>query len=200
MTRIISGMAGGRSLRVPASGTRPTSDRVREALFSSVDAAIEGNWSRQKVLDLFAGSGALGLEAASRGAMDVVFVESNAKAVAVLRENVRTIAGAMRESGETEPACSVQAQSVESWIPADKFTLTFVDPPYSMTDMHLCGVLDRLASVGAFAPDSLVVVERDRRSASPFPESISLWREKAYGDTRLWYGHVADVASQGKVE
>ena len=200
MTRIISGMAGGRSLRVPASGTRPTSDRVREALFSSVDAAIEGNWSRQKVLDLFAGSGALGLEAASRGAMDVVFVESNAKAVAVLRENVRTIAGAMRESGETEPACSVQAQSVESWIPADKFTLTFVDPPYSMTDMHLCGVLDGLASVGAFAPDSLVVVERDRRSASPFPESISLWREKAYGDTRLWYGHVADVASQGKVE
>lgn len=200
MTRIISGMAGGRSLRVPASGTRPTSDRVREALFSSIDAAIEGNWSRQKVLDLFAGSGALGLEAASRGAMDVVFVESNAKAVAVLRENVRTIAGAMRESGETEPACSVQAQSVESWIPADKFTLTFVDPPYSMTDVHLLGLIERLASAGAFAPDSLVVVERDRRSASPFPESISLWREKAYGDTRLWYGHVADVASQGKVE
>lgn len=195
MTRIISGMAGGRSLRVPASGTRPTSDRVREALFSSIDAAIEGNWSRQKVLDLFAGSGALGLEAASRGAMDVVFVESNAKAVAVLRENVRTIAGAMRESGETEPACSVQAQSVESWIPQYEYTLTFVDPPYSMTDVHLRGLLERLASAGAFAPDSLVVVERDRRSASPFPESISLWREKAYGDTRLWYGHTSDAAS-----
>lgn len=200
MTRIISGMAGGHSLRVPALGTRPTSDRVREALFSSIDSAIEGNWSQQKVLDLFAGSGALGLEAASRGAADVVFVESNAKAASVLRENVRTIAGAIRGSGSPELVSAVHAQSVESWSPEREYTLTFVDPPYSMTDVHLRGLLERLASAGAFTPGSLIVVERDRRSASPFPESISLWREKAYGDTRLWYGHVADVASQGKFD
>lgn len=196
MTRIISGSAGGHPLRVPAAGTRPTSDRVREALFSSIDSAIDGEWAQQRVLDLFAGSGALGLEAASRGAPDVVFIESNGKAAGVLRENVRTITSALRTTGERTLVSGVHVQSVESWIPECEYTLTFVDPPYSVTDPHLRVVLERLASAGAFAPGSLIVVERDRRSESPFPECIALWREKTYGDTRLWYGHAADLHAQ----
>lgn len=200
MTRVIAGAAGGHPLRVPSAGTRPTSDRVREALFSSINSAIDGQWSQQRVLDLFAGSGALGLEAASRGALNVAFVESSGKAAAVLRENVQSISSAILGSGEAEMVCGVHAQPVESWIPQHEYTLTFVDPPYGMTDAHLRGLLERLASVGTFAPGSLIVVERDRRSASPFPESISLWREKAYGDTRLWYGHVADETDVGQAD
>lgn len=190
MTRIISGTAGGHPLRVPPAGTRPTSDRVREALFSSLDSAIAGQWAHQRVLDLFAGSGALGLEAASRGAGEVAFVESNAKAIAALRENVKSIERAISESGASAIDVTVHAQSVESWTPQHEFTLTFMDPPYSVTDAHLQGLVERLVLGGAFAPDSLVIVERDRRSASPFPEVVNLWRDRAYGDTRLWYGHV----------
>ncbi|MFM1917822.1 MAG: rRNA ((966)-N(2))-methyltransferase RsmD [Actinomycetota bacterium] len=192
MTRIVSGMVGGHPLRVPSAGTRPTSDRVREALFSSLDSAIAGRWGEQRVLDLFAGSGALGLEAASRGAGEVAFVESNAKANAVLRENVRAIASALNVSGARAPNFNVHAQSVESWVPPHDFTLTFMDPPYSVTDEHIRGLLEGLVSAGAFASGSLIVVERDRRSASPFPETITLWRDRPYGDTRLWYGHAQD--------
>lgn len=194
MTRIISGSAGGHPLRIPATGTRPTSDRVREALFSSIDSAIAGRWSDQRVLDIYAGSGALGLEAASRGASDVAFVESNGQAVAVLRENIRSVTHAIRGSRAVDCVCSVHTQSAESWIPHHEYTLIFLDPPYNVTDVRLRRVIERLASAGAFAPGCLIVAERDRRSASPFPESITLWRDKAYGDTRLWYGHGAEAA------
>ncbi|WP_392542633.1 16S rRNA (guanine(966)-N(2))-methyltransferase RsmD [Oryzobacter telluris] len=182
MTRIIAGVAGGRTLRTPpGSGTRPTSDRVREALFSALDArdAVRGS----RVLDLYAGSGALGLEAASRGATSVVLVESNARAADVIAQNARTLG----LPGIRVQRSTVQAALAADPSPSDAADLVLVDPPYDVPEDALAAVLDRLAA-GWLALDGLLVVERSTRTPEPtWPAPLErIGKPKKYGETTVY--------------
>ena len=186
MTRIIAGVAGGRRIETPrGDATRPTSDRVREALFGALQArgVLEG----AVVLDLFAGSGALGLEAASRGAARVVLVDNAREAVAVARRNaaglgldgVRVVqAPVLRHLAAARPDAGPPAEP-----PAD---LALLDPPYALDERALAGVLEAL-DAGRLAPGALVVVERDARSPEPaWPAGWTGEGARRYGDTVLW--------------
>ncbi|MEU4803517.1 16S rRNA (guanine(966)-N(2))-methyltransferase RsmD [Actinosynnema sp. NPDC023587] len=186
MTRIVAGVAGGRRLQVPPRGTRPTSDRVREALFSSLQALVDLDGAR--VLDLYAGSGALGFEALSRGAASAVFVESDKRAADVLKANAKSLG---------LPGATVVNRTVEAAvaIPADEpCDVVFADPPYALTDAQLGQVLDGLVRHGWFAPDSLIIVERAARSAEPiWPSPLESLRGKRYGDTALFWAEYVDA-------
>lgn len=183
MTRIISGAAGGRRLQTPTGpGTRPTTDRVREALFSRLEHldVLAG----ARVLDLYAGSGALGLEAASRGAASVLLVESHRGAATVARAN----AAATRL-----PNVRVRAETVERVLAAgpdaqDGADLVLLDPPYDLEEENLAEVLGLLVSRRWLAGDALVVVERSTRSPQPpWPPSLVTAGERRYGETRMWF-------------
>jgi len=184
VTRIIAGSAGGRRLAVPTGqGTRPTSDRVREAWFAALQA--RGLLDGAHVLDLYAGSGALGLEAASRGAATVVLVESAKEAVTAIRRNIATLA---------LPGVSVVASTVERFLrpgappPARPADLVLLDPPYSVTQQQLHDVLTALAAGAWLAPDAVLVVERGRRSGEPdWPPSLRRHDERRYGETTVWW-------------
>jgi 16S rRNA (guanine966-N2)-methyltransferase len=182
VTRIIAGTAGGRVLRTPPGrGTRPTSDRVREAVFSALDArdAIRGH----RVLDLYAGSGALGLEAASRGASSVVLVESDPRAAAVISRN----AVDLHLAGVEVDRSAVLAALDREPTPGEAADLVLVDPPYSLGEAELAAVLDRLAA-GWLAPAGLLVVERSTRSPEPaWPYGIRRsGKPRKYGETTVW--------------
>jgi 16S rRNA (guanine966-N2)-methyltransferase len=180
--RIVAGAAKGRRLAPPPDGTRPTSDRVREALFNSLAASVRLDGAR--VLDLFAGTGAVGLEALSRGAAAAVFVEKGRQALAVLRRNITAVG---------LPGATVVGRPVSAYLAdaADEpFDLVFADPPYALGDDALADVLARLAGSGRLAADASVVVERSTRSAPGDWSGIPITpvAEKRYGDTVLWYG------------
>jgi len=188
MTRIISGLAGGRRIHTPpGNGTRPTSDRVREALFSRLehlDVVHNAN-----VLDLYAGSGALGLEAASRGAASVLLVESDRAAAAVVRKNISELG---------LPGVSVRADTVERALlsgPASGQTpcdLVLADPPYDVTEEALADVLTLLVTHGWLGDDALVVVERSARSPEPrWPQGLDGAGERRYGETKMWFADFA---------
>jgi 16S rRNA (guanine966-N2)-methyltransferase len=182
VTRIVAGTAGGRRLAVPPRGTRPTSDRVREALFSAIEAAVDLEGAR--VLDLYAGSGALGLEALSRGAGTAVLVESDAGAVAVLRKNVAAVglAGATVRPG--------RVAAVLAEPPDEPFDLVLTDPPYALDP---AADLVALAANGWVGPGSVVIVERARRSGPPdWPSALVPGRIRRYGDTELHWAEVED--------
>jgi len=181
VTRIISGRAGGLRLQTPAgAGTRPTSDRVREALFSRLEhlEVLRG----ARVLDLYAGSGALGLEAASRGAQDVLLVEADRAAAKVARAN----AAALEMPGISVLGTTVQrALAVASAPPR---TLVFLDPPYDLDEGALAADLAALVEQHWLAQDALVVVERSSRSPEPrWPQSLEAEGERRYGETRIWF-------------
>ena len=189
MTRIVAGYAGSLVLRVPRTGTRPTSDRVREALFSGLEArdALDG----ARVLDLYAGSGALGLEAASRGAVDVVLVERAVPAAAVCRSNALLIERAAPTG--SAPRIRVAAQSVHAFLAGDRgsYDVAFLDPPYEVGDAELAEELAAL--VPRLVDGAVVMVERSSRSAEPsWPAGLRLDRRRAYGDTVVWWA-VADA-------
>ena len=183
MTRIIAGSAGSLSLAVPRSGTRPTSDRVREAIFSALEArdAIDG----AAVLDLYAGSGALGLEAASRGAAEVVLVERAKAAADVCRRNADSVSRALRgRPVRVRVAMRPVAAYLES--AAGGFDLVFIDPPYELDERALAHDLALLAPL--LSPDAVVVVERSSRSPEPgWPGGIVPGRRRDYGETTLWW-------------
>jgi 16S rRNA (guanine966-N2)-methyltransferase len=191
MTRIISGLAGGRRIRTPpGSGTRPTSDRVREALFSRLEHMDV--LQNAKVLDLYAGSGALGLEAASRGAASVVLVESQWSAVSVIRKNIAELGLG---------GVSVRADTVEKALmggPAlddERADLVLADPPYDVTDHDLGDVLTLLVAHQWLSEDAFVVVERSARSPQPrWPEGLTGAGERRYGDTKMWFADFAGPA------
>jgi 16S rRNA (guanine966-N2)-methyltransferase len=178
MTRIIAGSAGGRRLETPRGpDTRPTSDRVREALFSALEARglIEG----AAALDLFAGSGALGLEAASRGAASVVLVDSARGAADVARRN----AAALGLTGVRVVQAPVLRYLAGPPAPAD---LVLLDPPYALDDDAVAAVLDGL-DAGHVAPGAVVVVERSARSPEPrWPRGWTGEGARRYGDTAVW--------------
>jgi 16S rRNA (guanine966-N2)-methyltransferase len=192
MTRIVSGFAGSLSLAVPRSGTRPTSDRVREAIFSSLEAmdALHG----MNVLDLYAGSGALGLEALSRGAASAVLVEQNAQAAGVCRANAAAVLKAAERGGVgIRPRVAVRQSSVRSYLvqpTGDSVDLAFLDPPYDVSDDDLGGVLAALVAV--LHEDAVVVVERSTRSPEPsWPDALERVRSKNYGETAVWFAQPA---------
>ena len=178
-------------LATPAgSGTRPTSDRVREALFSRLEhlEVLIG----ARVADLYAGSGALGLEAASRGAATVLLVESDKGAAKVAQQN----AGALGIPGVTVRHSTVQR--VLGAAPAQPQTLVFLDPPYELSEEALAADLAALADQQWLAPEALVVVERSSRSPEPaWPEALELEGERRYGETKIWFAgpRVPDVVA-----
>jgi 16S rRNA (guanine966-N2)-methyltransferase len=186
MTRIVSGTAGGRRLRTPAGGrTRPTSDRVKEALFSALESQI-GTLAGRRFLDLFAGSGAVGLEARSRGASQVTLVERDPAAASLIRANAKEL-GLDQVTVLVGSAASVVARSPE--IAA--FDVCFLDPPYATPAGEVAALLGALLGSAWVSPGAVVVMERSRRDAEwTWPAGFEPVRSKKYGETMLWYGLV----------
>lgn len=163
---------------MPRSGTRPTSDRVREAVFNALTARVD--FAGLSVLDLYAGSGALGLEALSRGATSATFVEADARAAAVIAGNISAL-GARNASVRRGNVDTVLAGGTTR--PVD---LVFADPPYDLDDAAVDAMLTALAAAGWVAAGSLVLVER-RSSSGPvsWPEGWDALSARRYGDTRV---------------
>ncbi|GLZ44974.1 16S rRNA (guanine(966)-N(2))-methyltransferase RsmD [Actinomycetospora sp. NBRC 106375] len=172
MTRIIGGVAGGRTISVPPTGTRPTADRVREAVFSALEA--RGAIEDAEVLDLFAGSGALGIEALSRGASTAILVERDPRACAVIQSNV----GVAGVHGALVRRSAVLAYLRKTPGPVD---LVFVDPPYADPVDDVLALLPRWVRAGG-----VVVLERDTRSPAPvWPDGLEPEDPRTYGETTL---------------
>lgn len=183
MTRLIAGAAGGRRLAVPPSGVRPTGDRAREGLFNSLGTLLDVDGA--VVLDLYAGSGALGLEALSRGAAEVVLVESGARVLPVLRKNLAAVGlpGARVISG------SVPA--VVAGPPPARFDLVLADPPYATPVEEVLRVLSALVEGDWLAEEAVVVVERSAREEPwEWPTPLVGLRDRRYGEALLRYGRV----------
>ena len=179
MTRVISGRWGGRRLATPlGDGTRPTSDRVRESLFASLGSLL-GGFDGLRVLDLFAGSGALGLEAVSRGAEHADLVESDARAARTISKNVADLGAAAR----------VHRLSAERFVASSTgpWDLVLIDPPYAVATANVAAIVTALRP--SLNPGAVVVVERAGRDPFEWPDGFSALRDKAYGETHLWYGH-----------
>ena len=185
MARVIAGEAGGRRLAVPdGRETRPTSDRAREGLFATV-TSILGPLTGTRVLDLYAGSGAVGLEALSRGASRVLLVESGARATAVIRQNI----GALGLPGATLIADRVERVLAHSPPEDERYDVVFADPPYAMADAEISRVLSLLTGEGWLARDALVIVERATRSGPVrWPDGFAPDRARKYGEATFWYG------------
>ena len=181
---MIAGEAGGRRLAVPAGReTRPTSDRAREGLFATIVSML-GSLSGTRVLDLYAGSGAVGLEALSRGAAHVLLVESGARAGRVIRANIEAIG---------LPGAEVVTDRVERVLargPAgDPYDIVFADPPYALAAEEVSAMLTALADQAWWAPGALVIVERATRSGPlRWPAGIATDRARRYGEATFWYG------------
>ncbi len=193
MARVIAGEAGGRRLAVPAGrDTRPTSDRAREGLFATI-TSIMGSLAGARVLDLYAGSGAVGLEALSRGAGHVLLVESGARAARVIRENIEAIGLA----GAEVIIDRVERVLARGPGPAGgRYDIVFADPPYAMADREVSAMLSLLAGGDEgiadrawLAPGALVIVERATRSGPVrWPEGFVPDRARRYGEATFWYG------------
>ena len=194
MARVIAGEAGGRRLAVPAGReTRPTSDRAREGLFATI-AALAGPLTGARVLDLYAGSGAVGLEALSRGAAHVLLVESGARASRVIRENVKALG---------LPGAEVVTDRVERVLargPAGgRYDIVFADPPYALPGEEVSRMLEDLTGRAWLAPGALVIVERATRSGPvTWPDGIAADRARRYGEATLWYGLTSRINMPGE--
>lgn len=188
MTRLISGLAGGRRLSVPPGrAVRPTSERAREGLFSTVEAAL-GGLTGACALDLYAGSGALGLEALSRGAGRIAFVECERRALAALRRNIASAAlpGALVLPG--------RVADVVRGSPPFQAGLAILDPPYALPVSELVTVLAQLRG-GWLAEAALVAVERSSRDPGfPWPVGYAPLQQRRYGEATIWYGRAAVAA------
>src|SRR4051794_39304045 len=186
VTRVIAGTAGGRRISVPSGrDTRPTSDRAREGLFATVHSLL-GDLTDLRAADLFAGSGAVGLEALSRGASHVLLVESSAKAAKVIKANIQALGLTGAE------LLTDRAERVVADPPAEPYDLVFADPPYAMSDAAVLGLLEALRDNGWLAPGALVAVERATRGEPVrWPAGYTESRARRYGEGTLWYGHAA---------
>jgi 16S rRNA (guanine(966)-N(2))-methyltransferase RsmD len=184
VTRIVAGALGGRRLTVPTGDrTRPTSDRVREALFSTLESLVDLSGAR--FADLYAGSGAVGLEAMSRGAAEVLLVESDARVARVARENIGVLAAA--------PAARLVVGRVSQVLAAGPggppYDVVFADPPYAVPDDDVTAMLAALVDGGWLAAEAVVAVERSSRSPAPaWVPGLTAERSRRYGETTLWYG------------
>jgi 16S rRNA (guanine966-N2)-methyltransferase len=185
MTRIIAGSAGGRQLAVPPGrGTRPTSDRAREGIFLTLDSLYGLRGAR--VLDLYAGSGAIGLEALSRGAAEAVLVESDPRAVQTIKANVRSLGleGALVVADKVARALGK--------TPDQPYDIVFADPPYAVSDDEVLRTLELLRDNGWLVDEGLVAFERESRGkALMWPEGYVEERVRRYGEASVWYGRAA---------
>lgn len=187
--RVIAGTARGRRLAAPPGrDTRPTSDRVREALFSSIAADVPG----AAVLDLFAGSGALGIEALSRGAAHATFVEQDPRAVVAIRQN-------LERAGVADVGQVIHTDAARFCRNpvGGRFDLLLCDPPYALDTTAVGDLLAALCDAGGLPVGALVVVERDRRGSDPaagLPAFLAQERQRSYGDTMLLYLRVVEAA------
>ena len=183
MTRIIAGRAGGQHLKsVPGSATRPTTDRVKESLFGRLDAW--GMCEDARVLDLFAGSGALGLEAASRGAARVTLVEKAGAAARVCRENAALLAASCPGTKITTVHAGVAGYLGRA--PFHRWDLVLADPPYPLENEELVRMLSLLR--GRLGPGGVVAVERSARTEEPvWPRGLRRFESSAHGETVIWY-------------
>lgn len=180
--RITSGILGGRTFKVPKVGVRPTTERTREAVFSSIAERVPG----ARVLDLFAGAGGLGLEAWSRGAADVTAVENNPRHWKNLQANYQTL-----ENDELGRWEVVRADAYDYFKRAyGSYDLIFADPPYDEVDVSRL-----LEAVGdALAPDGLLVFEMQKRDDYVLPEGWSLLKEKRYSSTKVLFLSAGNAA------
>ncbi len=178
MTRIIAGSLGGRRIKVPPRGTRPTTDRVREAIFGRLEAA--GVIEDARVVDVFAGSGALGIEALSRGAACVVFVEAAASATRVIEGNLRVLGVAGKGTVVRSEALAFLKREGE------RFDLALLDPPYDLPSKELVEILAALAT--RLTPGARVVLEWPSRGEPPeWPPGIMPQDVRRYGETSVHY-------------
>lgn len=203
MTRIVAGEAGGRRLSVPGGrGTRPTADRVREGLFATV-AALRGTLDGARVLDLFAGSGAVGLEALSRGAADVLLVESDPRAVRAIRENIEALRlrGAQLIADRVERVLGRGPGGPGGKSGPGERDLVFADPPYAAPGTEVQRVLAALRDNGWLVPGALVIVERATRSGPlTWPAGYAPDRSRGYGEATLWYGLAAGSGNESEAQ
>jgi 16S rRNA (guanine966-N2)-methyltransferase len=186
MTRIIGGRVGGRRITTPRGvSTRPTSDRVREALFASIESWC-GSLAGLRFLDLYAGSGAVGLEDWSRGAGVVTLIEQDRRTAAMIVANAKELGFHKAQ---------VVAASVARALarpPSAPYDVAFLDPPYAQPDDEVAGDLASLVEQEWLVPGAMVVVERGSRGPEPaWPHGLGRSREKKYGETVLWYVHAA---------
>ena len=182
MTRIVAGAHGGRRLAAPAGeATRPTSDRVRVALFSTLETLVDIDGCR--FADLYAGSGAVGLEAASRGAAHVLLVESQARAARAIRSNIATLG--------LDAICRLVTSRVATVLgspPDEAYDVIFADPPYGLPDEDMAAAVDTMIRQGWLAPGGVLVLERATRSGEPRAiEGVTAERARRYGESTLWY-------------
>ncbi|MGW7205267.1 16S rRNA (guanine(966)-N(2))-methyltransferase RsmD [Streptomyces sp. NPDC054837] len=196
MTRVIAGAAGGRRLAVPpGTGTRPTSDRAREGLFSTWQSLLGGRpLQGERVLDLYAGSGAVGLEALSRGAGHTLLVEADARAARTIRENVKSLGlpGAEVRAGKAE-------QIIQTPAPPDPYDIVFLDPPYAVSDDDLREILLTLRTQGWLTAEALVTVERSTRGGEfHWPDGFEALRSRRYGEGTFWYGRAASTCEDAR--
>ncbi|MEO5874037.1 MAG: 16S rRNA (guanine(966)-N(2))-methyltransferase RsmD [Streptosporangiaceae bacterium] len=183
MSRVIAGAAKGRRLAVPeGKDTRPTSDRAREGLFSTVQSLL-GSLHGCRVADLYAGSGAVGLEALSRGAAHALLVEAGPRAARVIRDNIASLG---------LPGAELSADRVERVLrngPRERYDFVFMDPPYALPDKEIGAVLEALRDNDWLAGDALVAVERSRRGEPvAWPAGFEAERERKYGEGIFYYG------------
>lgn len=184
MPRIVAGEVGGRHLSAPPGpSTRPTSQRAREGLFGTLGSLV-GNLAGLRFADFYAGTGAVGFEALSRGAAHALLVESSRPSVRVIEANARSLglAGAV--------VVARPAERVATGPPPDArpYDIVFLDPPYGLAAGVLAGVVADLRESRWFAAGAVVVVERDARDSFCWPDGIARERERRYGDAMLWYG------------
>lgn len=188
MTRIVAGIARGRRLAVPRGEmTRPTSDRAREALFSTVDGltAVRG----AHFLDLYAGSGAVGLESLSRGAAHALLVEGDRRVGITLQANIDAVAldGAVAAISQVQRLAATEAGQVPG--AAAPYDVVFADPPYRLGAHELSGILVDLLGQGWLAPQAVLVIERSVRDDPwVWPTPLAPIRDRSYGEAMLWYG------------
>ncbi len=187
MNRIISGEARGRKIKVPPEGTRPTSDRAREGLFSSLQ--VRFGFVDKHVLDLFAGSGALGLEAASRGAAEVVLVDNNPEAVRVMEFNAGVVG---HPNVHIEP---VKASTYVARAPRKHFDIVLADPPYELADETVAEMVEALKPL--LVDGAVVVIERHRESPETawppeFTPTGQKLKKRLYGIARMDMAVYAD--------
>jgi 16S rRNA (guanine966-N2)-methyltransferase len=188
MTRIIAGALGGRRLVAPTGAlTRPTSDRVREAFFSTLHTMVDLAGAR--FADLYAGSGAVGLEALSRGAAHALLVESDARAARIIRDNIVALRAGAAARLITGKVATVLARPPDG----GPYDVVFADPPYAVSDEDLAEVQQSLVANGWLAPDAVLAVERSSRTQRhgehwAWVPGVTADRSRRYGETTLWYG------------
>jgi len=187
--RIIAGVAKGRSLSSVAGATRPTSDRAREAIFSTLTSEF-GDFLGLQILDLFAGSGAMGLEALSRGASLVHCVEKDDAAAKTIATNASLVQKAQPVG--VFHLFHMSAQKFVEGTPQNQYHFIYIDPPYDFSDSEISTILEKLHANNFFKDGAVIAIERASKTAQPvWPQGYEPSRTKVYGQASIYYANYA---------